>query len=316
MNSIIYYNEISSLLTMLSYQINREGRLNLHDINIYTEYFYRDFLNTLYSLNLVNANDLTYNEPGIDLADASSKIMVQVSSTATKEKIQSSLEKADKAKYHGFHFYFLSISKPTEKLKEKSYSCPDEFMFNSKNDIYDIDDILRKVLSADVEVQKELSHLSKNQLEPIAPDRRQPSALAAIVESLAKDPTLGPEDLDSNAFDISDKVNYNQLATIHDDIRDAAIYSSILDKIYRTCENAGKAPRIKIQSILKSEYLKNKTNLASVRLYYHMVEYVVSKVCNSNNLSPNLFQEDIEWGAKVIVADAFQSCKIFEHPKN
>jgi hypothetical protein len=133
---------------------------------------------------------------------------------------------------------------------------------------------------------------------------------------LAKDPTLGPEDLDSNAFDISDKVNYNQLATIHDDIRDAAIYSSILDKIYRTCENAGKAPRIKIQSILKSEYLKNKTNLASVRLYYHMVEYVVSKVCNSNNLSPNLFQEDIEWGAKVIVADAFQSCKIFEHPKN
>ena len=59
MNRDIYITKIKTLLNILKSEIKDSGKLNLLDINVHAEDFFRDFLNkTLY----FNANDLKNNK--------------------------------------------------------------------------------------------------------------------------------------------------------------------------------------------------------------------------------------------------------------
>lgn len=269
MNSVVYFNEICQLLSLLRSEVELKGSLNLHDINIFSENFYCEFLNALFSKNLVNANKLSYNEPGIDLFDDSAKVMVQILSTSTKDKIQKSLNKTDKAKYKGYHFYFISILNPVDELKEKEYQCPSEFIFNPKEDIFGLQEILNKVHYNKIDKLGKLSDICKKYLRPLVPDDKRPTALASIVEALSKESLEDSDTFNTIPFKVSDKVKFNQLDDIQSDIWEAAIFSSKLDRIYRTCESAGESPRIKIQSMLTSLYNKSNSEMSSAQLYNH-----------------------------------------------
>ena len=60
---------------------------------MHSENFYRDFINLLYGWSLENANNRLQNIEAIDLIDDNVKLIVQVSATATKTKINNSLSK-------------------------------------------------------------------------------------------------------------------------------------------------------------------------------------------------------------------------------
>lgn len=67
MNSGKYFDFIEERLNTLSVRISSRAALNLQDINISAEYFFRDLLNMMYGWNLLNLNDIQKNAPGIDL---------------------------------------------------------------------------------------------------------------------------------------------------------------------------------------------------------------------------------------------------------
>jgi hypothetical protein len=93
MNRAIYFDCIEERLNFIAFRIEMRGGLNLLDLHLHSEDFYLHFFNLLFGLNLKNLNTVDQNAAAIDLADTGNKIIIQVSSTATKQKIDSALAK-------------------------------------------------------------------------------------------------------------------------------------------------------------------------------------------------------------------------------
>jgi ribosomal protein L23 len=148
MNRTTYFNFISKQLNSFASLIQSQGSLNLLDHHIHSEIFFRDFLNLLYDWNLEKTEYC--NEQGIDLVDKNNKIVVSVSSTATKKKIEGSLEKVD-SYFSDYTFKFISISKEASKLKAKKYLNPHQLRFNPEKDVYDIQTLLDFIFRMEID---------------------------------------------------------------------------------------------------------------------------------------------------------------------
>lgn len=86
MNRSQYFNYIEEKINYLSYRISKRGKINLLDLNIYSETFFAEMINILLKFNLKNMNAIQQNIEGIDLIDHKNKVVAQVSSTNTKQK--------------------------------------------------------------------------------------------------------------------------------------------------------------------------------------------------------------------------------------
>ena len=102
MNRSNYFNYIEEKLNILSYRIKSRGKINLLDLNIYSETFFAELMNHLLGYNLENINAISQNMEGIDLVDFKNKVVVQVSATCSKQKIESSLKKKILENYKDF----------------------------------------------------------------------------------------------------------------------------------------------------------------------------------------------------------------------
>jgi hypothetical protein len=78
MNRQDYQKSIINSLSWLSNEISMSNNLNFTDINIHSEYFYRDLLNLALGYHLDNINILEPNAAAIDLGDLNLKIAIQV----------------------------------------------------------------------------------------------------------------------------------------------------------------------------------------------------------------------------------------------
>jgi hypothetical protein len=81
MNRSYYFNYIEEKITILASRIENRGKINLLDLNIYSETFFADLLNILFYYQLVNLNIIKQNVEGIDLVDKKNKVIAQVSAT-------------------------------------------------------------------------------------------------------------------------------------------------------------------------------------------------------------------------------------------
>ncbi|MDD2724341.1 MAG: SMEK domain-containing protein [Methylovulum sp.] len=174
MNRTNYFNFISEKINAFARLIESQGSLNLLDHHIHAEIFFRDFLNLLFGWNLKKTEH--NNESGIDLIDENNRIVVSVSSTATKQKIESSLENVD-LRFSNYAFKFMSIAKEASKLKTKTYSNPHQLIFNPSGDIYDVKTLLDFISRMEINqlfdvykfIKKELHHheTSAENINPI-----------------------------------------------------------------------------------------------------------------------------------------------------
>ena len=138
------FNEILDRLSGLASNIKLRASFNLLDSNVLSEDFYLGLLNLVYGWNLHNANSDVQNVQGIDLIDRNRKIVVQVTSTCTKQKLEHSLDKIPES-CKGFHFYFLPIVDEEKKLRKGKYNPPFDVIFNPQSDILDNATILAKI---------------------------------------------------------------------------------------------------------------------------------------------------------------------------
>ncbi|MBQ0143435.1 MAG: SMEK domain-containing protein, partial [Prevotellaceae bacterium] len=151
MNREIFEDYIDEKLNTLSYRIDRRGKLNVLNYHLHSENFYRDFLNILYGWKLENLNSIQQNAEAIDLLDSYNKIMIQVSATNTKRKIDDTFNKPIFSKYTGYSFKFVSIARPAEDLRKKVYSVPTNISFTPSQDIYDTPSIMNEIHNLDID---------------------------------------------------------------------------------------------------------------------------------------------------------------------
>jgi hypothetical protein len=138
MNRQEYQRSIINSLSWLSTEVSLSNSMNFTDINVHSEYFYRDLLNLAFGYKLININILEANSAAIDLGDFENKFAIQVTSTSKLEKTKKTVDKfIEKKLFEKYdHLVILNI---TEKTVHKAPTLGNEnYTLDTKKDIWDI----------------------------------------------------------------------------------------------------------------------------------------------------------------------------------
>ncbi len=315
MNRSSYFNFIEEKLNILACRIETRGKLNILDLHGHSEDFYKDFLNLLFGWQLVNLNTVKQNVEAVDLVDEPNRILVQVSATATKAKVDSALTK-DLSRFKGYTFKFVSISKDAGNLRDKTYKNPYALTFDPPKDIYDNPELLRLVKSSlDIDRLRNLRDFIKKELGSEIEPEKMESNLAAIIEWLAKeDWNIEAPPPETRDFVIDEKITYNHLDTAKPIIDDYKIHAGRVGKIYGEFDRLGANKSLSVLNGIRREYGARRNRTANPdSLFYDIIDSVTERVRNSVNFKP-MPVEELDLCVEILVVDAFIRCKIFENP--
>ena len=317
MNRSRYFNYIEEKLNFLSYRVKSRGKLNLLDLNIHSESFFAELMNLLLGYSLENINAIKFNTEGIDLVDKTNKIIVQVSSTCTKEKIESSLSKKILQEYPDYHFKFIAIAGDAGKLRSSKFSNPYNVRFLPENDIYDIHSLIKLVLYSTINDQRKLYEFIKNELGGDVDLVKVDTNLAVIINILSKeDLSEVNESPEINPFEILRKIEFNELLSVKPIIDDYKIYYSKLDEKYKEFDKLGYNKSLSVLSVLRNQYNKLIKDIHEpYEVFFSIIDNVIELIQNSKNYI-EIPYEELELCVSILVVDAFIRCKIFKNPED
>lgn len=307
-----YISDILGRLSGLAYNVKLRASLNLLDLHVISEDFYVGLLNLIYGWNLRNANSSQQNAPGIDLVDDTKLILVQVTGSCTKGKIDHSLKEIPE-KYTGYHFYFAPIVIDAKEQRKHKYNPPHEVVFNPETDILDIHFIADKIKGMpDIEDISTIAMFIKDNIQNEVPDTTQlTSGLNYIISQLAED-DLTECDFDMTEFEIEAKISFNNLSIYTKDAIDQyKIYYINVQEIYSEYARQGKTKSMAVLQKLHRIYVSLKSQASGDDLFIAIKNEIINQIGNKNN---NLSQEQLEMCVEMLMVHAFMECKIFEKP--
>ena len=315
MNRPHLLNYIEEHLAVLAHRVETRGKLNILDLHLHSENFYRDFLNLLYGWNLENLNRINQNVEAIDLIDYSNKIIIQVSSTNTKQKIESALGKDSMANYKGWSFKFISIARPATDLRTKTFTNPHGLFFSPDKDIFDIDLLVREVSGLTIDKLQEVETFIRKELGSDATSMVIESDLTRVITMLAQVDwsTFDQIKLD-NEFQIDTKIDHNDLINSKAVIKEYNIWQNSVRRVYSAFDAEGFNKSLFVLQKIRSFYLEHCCALKGDDLF-NAVRNDVKTEIRKHPQSGELTEESIDICSDIIVVDAFIRCKIFENPE-
>ncbi len=316
MNRNTYFDYIDEKLHTLSGRIETRGKLNLLDLHVHSENFYLYFFNLIYCYKLENLNTKLQNVEAIDLIDHKNKILIQVSATSTKQKIELALSKDIIKKYNGYTFKFISISKDSSDLRKKNYYAnPHSINFTPTQDIYDIVTILKDIQSKNIDEIKDIYDFIKKELGGEIDIVKLDSNLATIINILSKEQWDEANQTNTvNSFEIERKITFNELKNARDAIKEYCVYYLKIDEKYAEFDTKGVNKSNSVLASIRREYLKFKNQDDVDSIFFSVIDSVKNKVLNSSNYE-EISIDELELCVDILVVDAFIRCKIFENPE-
>ena len=318
MNRTGYFDYIENQLNILSTRIKVRGKLNILDLHLHSENFYMDFFNLLYGWNLENLNELSQNIEGIDLIDNKNKLIVQVSATSTKQKIENTLAKEIFEEYKNYRFLFISIANLADNLRGNVFKNPYNAEFEPKEDIYDISIILRNIIVLSIDKQKQIYEFIRKELGDQVDIVKLDSDLADIINIISNEAlTNVNQEININTFEIEKKIKFNQLDMSGMIIEDYKIYYSHLSKKYNEFDEQGANKSFLVLQEIRHQYIKlgsEKSYKNNDILFLSIVEAVKKIILQSKNYIEISF-ERLDICVNILVVDAFIRCKIFKNPE-
>lgn len=318
MNRATYYNYIEDHLITLCTRVELRGRINILDYHLHSENFYRDLFNKLYTWNLENLNSQIHNVEAIDLIDKSHNILIQISATNTKSKIDNALSKPSLSlpEYNGFNFKFISIAKEAKNLRHQSYNPPTGLTFVPATDIYDAKSILQDIYNLDIDTFETIYKLIKSELGRETDTLRLESNLSSIINLLSKENfTSIDSSANVNSFEIERKIDFNNLYKSKEIIDDYKLYHHIVDRIYSEFDKSGCNKSISVLNAIKCEYIKHSLELTGDKLFNLIISTISERILQSSNFE-KIPQEEMEMCVGILIVDAFIRCKIFKNPND
>lgn len=308
-------NTIFEKLSILSTEIRLRGGFNMLDINVVSESFFAELMNRIFGYHLSNLNLSEQNAKSIDLIDPTNKLIVQVSSDNSKKKVQTSLSGIDNSKYDGYHFLFVSIAKEVSHLKKEKFAPISGISFAPDTDCYDIKSLIKLIEEKGSDcVQNVSEYLSKTVVYTEKKDVR-PEAITYVIKQLAD---IDLSELDNEhwaiPFDIQPKIDKNKLQEWDALIKEYAVYSTVVGKIYKDYDQECRNQSMAVLFRLKSLYLKLKQQFVADELFDKLKEEVYKIVDGDATCSTVLTKEQLEMNISIVLIDAFMKCKIFEKP--
>ena len=317
MNRTIYFDYIEEKLNILAVRIKERSKLNLLELNIHSENFFASLCNIIFDLDLQNLNSSHQNIDGIDLIDYKNKVVVQVSSTCTAKKIESSLSKEVYTDYKAYSYKFMSISKnASASLKNRTFHNPYNMKFYPKQDIWDVALLLRKILNETVDKQRKIYEFIKNELGENVDCAKIESNLAKVINILAAEKLdINAASPEINSFAIEDKISFNDLEAVIPIIDDYKIYYHRLDEIYSTFDKEGKNKSFSVLQEIRRQYIELRgLGNTPIDIFYEIINCVMKVIMKSSNYI-NMPIEELQTCTDILIVDAFIRCKIFENPE-
>jgi hypothetical protein len=313
MNRSLYWDLCEERLSFLCTRVELRGKLNILNFHLHAEDFYVNFLNVLFEYKLKNMNALAQNVEGIDLIDTTNELVLQVSSTAKKAKIESALAK-NLAPYKKYRFNFVSISKDASELRKQTFLNPHGLAFDPQNDIHDIKSILTFILHLNIDQQRVIYDFLKKELQPISDTPPVDTNLAALINILAKEDIEDTGNTSSPvAFDVDMKLVFNNLVAAAIIIEEYKVQHHRIDKIYAIFDSAGQNKSKAVLSGLRQTYSKLSTKYSGDDLFFQVVEHAVRTVqASANYIAMPL--DELEMWINALAVDAFIRCRIFKNP--
>jgi hypothetical protein len=305
LTSKTYLDLCTKKLSILVCEIEIRGHLNILDLNIHAENFYARLLNLIFGYSLSNLNATTQNAAGIDLIDHTAKVVLQVSATATKAKVEASLAK-DLTSYVGYSFKFVALTTDASSLKSKTFVNPH---------IFDVKAISGIILALDLSRQQQIYQFLKTEMLSLDIEVPSDSNLATLIN------ILGGEDLRVQnqtgtpiPFNVDSKITFNNLNTAAQIIEDHKIYYHKVENLYSTFDQAGKNKSTSVLSAFNNVYLRLSMQFKDDELFFEIVQHMIDVVKNSSNYVA-MTLEELELCINILTADAFIRCRIFKNPK-
>ncbi|MDW7732207.1 MAG: ABC-three component system protein [Methanolobus sp.] len=315
MNRQTYFEYIEKQLHLLSVRIESRGKLNLLDIHGHSENFYLHLFNLMFDYELVNLNKKTLNVASIDLIDENNKIIIQVSATSTKAKIESSLGKEILKEFPGYTFKFISISKDASDLKKNTYENPCSIKFVPSNDIYDIVSLLNHIREKDIDYIEKIYRFIKKELGVDIDREKLDSNLTTIIIILSKEQWDEMDNvIDANSFEIERKITVNDLKIKSELIKEYSLYHSRINQKYNEFDLMGANKSRSVLASIRRLYLGVKDKYDADTIFSLVIDGVKEQVLDSNNFEKMPIDE-LELCVEILVVDAFIRCKIFENPE-
>lgn len=316
MNRTSYFNYIDEKLHVLARRIETRGKLNMLDIHLHSENFYLHFFHLLYGYQLENLNSTLQNVEAIDLIDHSNKIIIQVSATNTKQKVESALKKQILKKYSNYSFKFISISKDASELRKKTFTSPNSLTFNPSSDIYDITSILSEISNKKAEDIKIIYNFIRCELGGEIDIIKLDSNLASIINILSKEKWDNANKTEViSSFEIERKITHNDLNDSKEIINEYCQFYGKVDQKYSEFDKMGANKSNSVLASIKREYLNLKRSSNADDVFLSVIEKIKDKVQKSANFV-EIPIDELELCIDILVVDAFIRCKIFENPKN
>lgn len=315
MNRTQYFNYIEEKLSTLAFRIETRGKLNILDLHLHSENFYLHFFNLLFGYELENLNSRLQNVEAIDLIDHKNKIIIQVSATCTKQKVESALNKERLKSYTDYTFKFISISKDATELRKSTFKNPYSLAFFSSTDIYDVNSILNDILSRTVSEQKLIYKFIKDELGGDVDVTRLDSNLASVINILSKERWDDKSYSDFiNSFEVDRKITFNELNYSRSIIEEYRVFYKKVDEKYSEFDRQGMNKSYSVLRSISKEYIRLKGRGNPDEIFEEVIERTKNKVLESANFN-EIPIDELDLCIDILVVDAFIRCKIFENPE-
>lgn len=321
MNNQILIDDIIHMLSMLRSKVELSGTLNLLSINIHCENFYRDLLNTLYDINLVNSNFSEQNSASIDLIDIEAKIAYQVTSDASLAKAKKTVDKFIEYKIHEKIEKLIILNILHRKNHTDSSYNVGDFSFDLKNNIIDHREIVKLIGNLEITKLQKVHELVNSYLNPmyVLPNISNPhqrmSSIQKILQGISEIQYQGMvRKLDTLPYTIEDKINHNNLKIYKEHLAKLQSVSWSIQTQIETLEQNGH-PTIsdKLYTYVDGKFMTYKLQGG------FEADNLVFQICNDikrdleNNNVSTITLDDVAY-VPYVVFYVFSKCKIFEKP--
>ena len=284
MNRVLFYNYIDDKLHVLAERIKTGGKLNILNLHMHSESFYLHFFNLLYKFNLQNLNNKQQNVEAIDLIDHTNKLIIQVSATCSKAKIEGALSKNIIKEYPYYTFKFISIAKDAKYQRKHTFANPHNIAFSPQSDIYDIVSILDQIKAETIQKQKEIYKFVKAELGSQIDIVKLDSNLATIINLLSKEQWDKSNKINNiSTFEIDRKISHNQLDKAKYLIEEYFIFHNRVNAMYAEFDMMGLNKSMSVLSKIQKEYIQliDKTN--PDKTFFDVIDTICQNITKSSN---------------------------------
>ncbi|AWG25589.1 SMEK domain-containing protein [Flavobacterium kingsejongi] len=154
---------ITEALSHIANKVDLHNHLNLQDINILLENFFRDILNIIYKdRKFKNLNSVEGNFASIDLGDNIKDLAIQVTSTTSLAKVRKTIEKyKEEYDYKKIVMLYAKMDKPS-RSKDINEESGDKIEIEE----WSIKDLCNKINDLEDEDILEIQKIVLNQITP------------------------------------------------------------------------------------------------------------------------------------------------------